>query len=135
MTLNDDLLKGIDSLVEKLVENGVVSHHKQLSDIESKAIRFLKSKNWIKLSTKPSQYHPTDEIYEIRKVGIKEYLKENDRIKALELDIKELTVKNLELQNKQLKRTVVYSIIGFISGAIVTNLKDILILLNIMTPE
>ena len=53
----------------------------------------------------------------------------------LEEQIRELTRDNLSLQNKQMKRTVLYSVIGFIFGAIITNLKDILILLNITSPE
>lgn len=62
-------------------------------------------------------------------------LKHQNEIKDKELKIIDLTAKNLRLQNKQMKRAVLYSIIGFLAGAIITNLKDILILLNIMTPE
>ena len=62
-------------------------------------------------------------------------LKYQNDIKDKEREIIDLTDKNLRLQNKQMKRTVLYSIIGFLSGVIVTNLKDILILLNLMNPE
>lgn len=57
-------------------------------------------------------------------------------------DLKKLTKYNLELQNeiltlqrKHLNRYVLYSIISFIIGAILTNVKDILILWNTMNQE
>tara|TARA_R110000823_G_C15647639_1_gene470606 strand:+ start:69 stop:527 length:459 start_codon:yes stop_codon:yes gene_type:complete len=60
--------------------------------------------------------------------------KENER-QELKDEIDRLTKVNLELQNKQMKRYVVYSIIAFVLGAIITNVKDILILLNITNQE
>ncbi len=57
--------------------------------------------------------------------------KENDR-QEMQYEIDRLTIKNLKLQNKDLKRKVWFGIIGFIAGAILTNLKDILILLKIL---
>lgn len=60
-----------------------------------------------------------------------EFQKEKVR-QDLRDEIDRLTKVNLELQNKQMKRYVVYSIIAFILGAIITNVKDILILLNLM---
>lgn len=42
-----------------------------------------------------------------------------------QVEIDNLTIENLRLQNKQLKRNVAFSIIGFLAGAILTNLKDI----------
>ncbi|WP_159018037.1 hypothetical protein [Algibacter sp. L3A6] len=50
-------------------------------------------------------------------------------------EIDRLTKVNLELQNKQMKRYVVYSIIAFVLGAIITNVKDILILLHITNQQ
>ena len=56
--------------------------------------------------------------------------------KQLDIKITKLTAINLELQNKQLKTRMWFSIIGFIFGAIVTNWKEILILLKIISqPE
>ncbi|PHS63376.1 MAG: hypothetical protein COB12_09510 [Flavobacterium sp.] len=55
-------------------------------------------------------------------------------IRKKEKKIKKLTSENLRLQNRQMKRVVLYSIIGFVAGAIISNLKDILILLNITSP-
>ena len=133
--MTDELYKEIDLIISDLVKNGLVVSTSDTSEIFDRAIVFLKSKGFIKQGDKAFKYEPNSETFEIHKIGIKEYLKDTNFIKELELKIKELTVKNLELQNKQMKRTVLYSIIGFLAGAIVTNLKDILILLNIMTPE
>lgn len=53
---------------------------------------------------------------------------ENIQVNEKELDkrIKKLTLENLELSNKHKKRYILYSIIGFVCGAIVTNIKDII---------
>lgn len=53
-----------------------------------------------------------------------------DTTKEKDDEIRALTAINLRLQNKQMRRAVLYSIIGFIAGAIATNLKDILKLFN-----
>jgi len=50
--------------------------------------------------------------------------------RKLQQTINKLTAENLELQNKELKRKILFGIIGFIAGAIVSNLKDILALFN-----
>lgn len=57
---------------------------------------------------------------------------ENSMIKEEELDkrIKELTLENLELSNKHKKRYILYSIAGFVSGAIITNIRDIIRLIE-----
>ncbi|MCO5725527.1 hypothetical protein [Robiginitalea marina] len=41
-------------------------------------------------------------------------------------EIDQLTIENLRLQNRQLKRYVIFSIIAFLAGALLTNLKDII---------
>ena len=60
--------------------------------------------------------------------------KEQDGIEKNKLKekINELTIENLQLQNKNLKRYTMYLIASFVAGAITTNLKDILILLKIL---
>lgn len=98
--MDEKLYKAIDFIVLLLIENGVVSENKQSTNLYLKALRFLKSKEFIKPTNQRSQYQATSAIYDIHKVGIKEYLKEDDRIKSLGLEIKELTVKNLNLQNE-----------------------------------
>lgn len=57
-----------------------------------------------------------------------EYLKS---IRKKDEEIKNLTTENLILQNTQLKRYIKYSVISFLCGAIITNIKDILNLLKI----
>lgn len=51
---------------------------------------------------------------------------EQNLIRKKEEEIRNLTSENLKLQNKQLKRVIVYSIISFVAGAIVSNLEEIL---------
>lgn len=58
----------------------------------------------------------------------KESKKETER-QSLKDEIDRLTKENLELQNQQLKRYILYSVIAFILGALITNIKDILHLL------
>ena len=136
MKLEKELIFKINEVAEYLVKKGIVAEHKGLTDYESKAIRFLKENELIKPSlNKKHQYHSTSEINKIADLGIEKYLSKKDSEENSELEIQRLTIENLELQNKQLKRTVLYSIIGFIMGGIITNLKDILILLKIMNPE
>lgn len=53
-------------------------------------------------------------------------LKYTQSIREKEEEIRRLSSKNLKLQNRQLKWYITFSIIGFILGAIVTNLELIL---------
>jgi|26BtaG_2_1085354.scaffolds.fasta_scaffold00362_5 hypothetical protein len=53
------------------------------------------------------------------------FKKEKER-QNLSDEINRLTKVNLELQNKQMKRYILYSVISFILGAITTNIKSIL---------
>lgn len=57
---------------------------------------------------------------------------ENHDLKKLQFDNLKLQNENLVLQNKQMKRYILYSAISFVSGAILTNIKDILKLLDII---
>jgi hypothetical protein len=45
-------------------------------------------------------------------------------------EIDNLTIENLRLQNRQLKWYIIFSILSFISGAILTNIKDIWVYLK-----
>jgi hypothetical protein len=136
MKLEKELISKINELAKYLVEKGLIAEHKSLTEYESKAIRFFKENELIKPSlNKKFQYHSTSEINKIAELGIEKYLKTKEVNENSELEIQRLTIENLQLQNRQLKRTVLYSIIGFIMGGIVTNLKDILILLKILNPE
>ncbi|GMN11263.1 hypothetical protein MTsPCn9_11300 [Croceitalea sp. MTPC9] len=74
--------------------------------------------------------------------GFKEYYK-NERTKSiketerqeLKDEIDRLTLEVLKLQKTDLKNKVWIAIIFFISGAILSNVKEILILLKILPPE
>lgn len=71
-----------------------------------------------------------NKIVEQNKLSELELEKDKER-QGLKDEIDRLTIVNLELQNKQMKRYVIYSIISFILGGLLTNVKDILQLLNL----
>jgi len=134
--MSDELLNQIDEIVTDLFKNTFIVTNDCCSDLYDQAISFLKSYRLIKTERHANRYIANSpDIYDIHKNGIREYLNENNRIKNLELKIKKLTAINVDLQNKQMKRFVLYAIISFVFGAIVTNLKDILFLLKLMTPQ
>ena len=79
------------------------------------------------------------DVYEItpKGDGFKSYEEkemQNSNKSFLENRIRELTIENLQLQNKNIKRQVLFLVASFVIGAITTNLKDILFLLKI-TPQ
>lgn len=97
-------------------------HKVRIADITSILAKVTKDGMYY---SKTSGYNKNDfDIFAINELELKN-IEDKNRIS-------ELTIKNLELQNMQLKRYVLYSVIGFFVGAIVTNLKDILTLLNIV---
>ena len=130
MKLEKELISEIDLSINELIEVGVISENKCNSETRKKAIQFLKTKDLLISNGKRLQYNPTSEVYEIKKVGIEKYLEEENRVEELDLKIKELTAINLNLQNKQLKRYILYSVISFVLGAISTNIKEVLNFLN-----
>lgn len=67
--------------------------------------------------------------------GLTKIADDRDEIKEKDDNIKDLTAKNLRLQNRQLKRNVLYSILGFIGGYIISNLKDVLQFLKLLPLE
>jgi hypothetical protein len=64
----------------------------------------------------------------IRQLAISQIKKENEENELKKLQTENLTLQNtlLELQTKQQRRYILYSVISFTFGAIVTNGKDIL---------
>lgn len=52
----------------------------------------------------------------------------------LENKINQLTIENLNLQNKNIRRHVAYSVIAFLAGAIFTNLKYLLSIIQTTHP-
>ncbi|WAC02996.1 hypothetical protein N7U66_05035 [Lacinutrix neustonica] len=55
-----------------------------------------------------------------------ESLKYQNSMNDKQSEIDNLTIENLKLQNRQIKRYVIYSIIAFVAGAILTNISSIL---------
>ena len=99
--MDEELYKQIDIIILTLINRGVVTENKESTSLHSEAIRFLKSKNFIKETRQRFQYEASSEIFDIKKVGgIEEYLKQNENNDSIELKIKDLTVRNLDLQNE-----------------------------------
>lgn len=66
---------------------------------------------------------------------IEEENKKQVKIEALNKKVSELSIVNLGLQNKQLKLKIIYSVVGAVFTAILTNWKDILIMLQIIDKQ
>ena len=82
MKLEKELVLAINEVAEYLMKKGVIAEHKDLTEYESKAIRFLKEKELIKPSPNSNfQYHATPEISEINELGIEKYLKKKNKSK------------------------------------------------------
>jgi len=108
-------------------------------DLANTVCEILEQKGFINLLYKGEIHHfglitPNNGLATFLKNGgltkIANEIEYQEMIKDKDNEIRDLTSKNLRLQNKQMKRAVLYSIIGFIAGAIVSNLKEILILLK-----
>ncbi|WP_026978606.1 hypothetical protein [Flavobacterium tegetincola] len=110
--------KEINSLVEILILEGVVSDNNMNTKICNKSIRFLKSKGWIKEHNKRYQYHPCSEIYDIHKVGIEKYLLNKQAEKDTETKIKQKTL--FDLNNKYLINFC-FLVFGSILGVFIKN--------------
>lgn len=72
---------------------------------------------------------------EIEKNILEKKIKNQKEIESLNKRLTELSIINLELQNRKLKRELLFGIIGFIIGVIITNWKDILILMKVLPPK
>jgi hypothetical protein len=53
-------------------------------------------------------------------------LKYQNSLRTQQSEIDRLTIENLKLQNKQLRRYIFYSIIGFVAGAFLSKIKEII---------
>ncbi|HMB99870.1 MAG TPA: hypothetical protein VKN14_02410 [Flavobacteriaceae bacterium] len=117
----EDELGDIDSkdiMLYMSNECGLIDCHGEICKITKKGFDIINNGGWIKYLER-----------ENKQVEI-ESDKETER-QELKDEIDRLTKVNLELQNKQMKRYIIYSIIAFILGGILTNLKDIFQLLNL----
>ena len=94
--MKKELYNEIDLCVSELINRGVISENFENSDLRKESIRYLKANNFIKPSKSRSQYHPTSEIYNIEKVGIKKYLEDVNKVKKIELE-------NIIAENEKLK--------------------------------
>jgi len=91
------------------------------------------------ISTQDAEFiNPSHKSYLFSKDGgFKIYYDKLDKLskqdlaeKDLQTQINKLTKVNLELQNNDLDKKILYSIFSFIAGAILTNIKDIIELIK-----
>jgi len=72
---------------------------------------------------------------ELKKENELKEKEEESEIKQLNKKVLKLQKQNLTLSNRKLKRDLIIWLIGLFIGAIITNWKDILILLNVLPLE
>ncbi|SNZ01730.1 hypothetical protein [Flagellimonas pacifica] len=137
--MGDDFLRKL--LSDGTLERNTVYEFFNDRDLAIVVCKTLEQKGIISLSG-PTYNDPF--VIAVPEDGISTFLKngglskiaadreKQDTTKAKDEEIRDLTAKNLRLQNRQMKRAVLYSIIGFIVGVIATNLKDILIFFNVI---
>lgn len=135
-----DSIKIMDLTHQYKKSTGSKFNHKQVSFFVNTydSIYFNKSGQLDQLTITTKTKHIIDNFgsltkyFEENEKLIQKEKSSSDEITKLKTENLALQNKNLILQNKRLKRHVLYSIISFIAGAILTNIKDILILLNIL---
>lgn len=110
----DDIIKEfkyLQSFFSELdVARVVVTQDAELLDPTQKSVVFQRNGGF-------SEYYKKQNLLD------QEYLTE----RKLRSEIDELTKINLELQNKELRTKIFYSIIAFLAGAILSNIKDIIL--------
>ncbi len=116
-------------IVNYLDQNGGLGLIKSKSNdvyyLTPKGNQFTNFEDLEKLSKKVDER----EELEVKNIRLEnENLEYQKSIRGLSKDISDLTKTNLELQNKHLKKYILYSILGFIVGVLVTNWKEIIIL-------
>lgn len=145
--MTDDQLKYADECINKLLNkspNYLSYEPKKISRSDfDKVISILKAESLIEKMPSNDLYkfgesvpliidkHVTYSAYYQYRLHEEDFRKQKEQ---LESDNANLTNINLTLQNKQLKTKILFSIIGLIFGFIAANWKDILIILNIITP-
>lgn len=111
---NSDIVTLTNFGYEVIKKNGWIKY----SEIETLKLNNAESKGFLEVENLKLQ---------------KESAEHSITLRQKDDEIKSLTIENLILQNRQLKRYVLYSSVSFILGAVLTNLKDILDLWKIMT--
>lgn len=88
-------------------------------------IKYIESKN--KADKKKADADNERKALETNNLKLQnENLDYSKSVREQEAEISRLTTLHLELQNKQMKRHVLFAVVSFLAGALITNLKDIL---------
>ena len=105
--------------IEEIMHNG---HKARIADITKVSALLVNTGEYY---MKPSGYDAKDnDIFPVNKLDL--------NMKKLNQEISELRVLNLKLQNKQLRNKIIYAIVGSAAMYLLSNWKDILIMLQII---
>ena len=119
------------------IESKELHHLYEIYD--SKYFQITNDKTFYKITTHGKDiidnYGSLSKYLEFEKEKLKKQNEKISEIESLNKRISVLTITNLELQNRQLRLKILYSIIGFIFAALATNWKDILIMLQIIDKQ
>lgn len=143
--MSEDINKLIDINLRKITEseslsgystNFLDSHGGNLAETDSIIVaRRMALENLIKLAINGYRCELDTFGQQVHNQGgWINYLSTRDKKEQLEIKIAELTAINLTLQNKRLRTNVLFSIIGFGSGFIAANWKEIASGLKIISP-
>lgn len=114
-----------------LINHGLITRDNERCDLTLKGAKICNTGGWKKfaqtLEASEKDDHQQKEYKSQLEIKNLELLNENAEyvksIRAKEENIRLLTEENLLLQNRQLRRYILYSIIAFLAGAFLTNIK------------
>lgn len=114
-----------------LINHGLITRDNERCDLTEKGFNICQNGGWKKsiqtLKDLEKNEHQKNEYKSQLEIDNLELQKESAEyaksIRAKDEKIKHLTEENLILQNRQLRRYILYSIIAFILGGILTNIK------------
>lgn len=131
----DNGLETEDSFIQVLEQKGLISIDSYMGErctLTKKGNDIFKNGGWLKhLDAKREKKLNSAMRETISKVL---ELKIANMEKEQQQKLTALTIKNLELQNKQLKYKTLFTVIGFALGFITSNWEKILIFLKVITP-
>ena len=120
--MTKELYKEIDLIISDLIKKDFIVTNKETSKLYDQGISFLKSNGLIKIERHNNRYVANSEdIYDINKIGIKQYLENKEFDKKLDSDIKEKTL--FDLNNKHFINFI-FLVFGAFLGWFLTNISE-----------
>lgn len=131
-----DFLDDFDGkrMADKLADKGLITRTDELCEITKRGLEVIETGGWeeykkIEEEAKKSEIEERKQRSDLESENLRlqnENLKYEKSIRKSNEKIDRLTVKNLELQNTHLKYYFLFSVIGFILGAVVSNLEFVI---------